>query len=96
MIPEMETRGGMGEEVEVGLEAGDPLFKLELLACRENILAVDNNVDEVEGSSVSGVLAMIPDFGIVPLSALSDSGTFGAESVATTGMEVKLHTEKKN
>lgn len=93
-MPVLETRG-MREEVEVGLEASEPLFKLALLADWKNILADDNDVDAAEGSAVSGVLEKISASGTVPLSALSDLCTSGTESFATTGTEVKLHIEKK-
>ena len=67
------------------------MFKLELFAGapKENMLAVEDDVDAAEGSEVSGVLKMRL------LSTLSDSGTFVTESVAPTASEARLHIKQE-
>lgn len=78
----------MGIETEEGIEAKDPLLKMELLA---PILAVGVGNDVADESAVSGVLEVIPAFELFLLSAPSNSGTFGTESVAL--IVKKLHIE---
>lgn len=79
----------MVEETDEGrIEAKDPLLKIELLA---PILAVGVGDDAADGSTVSGVLEVIPAFELFLLSTPPNSGTFGTESVALTVK--KLHKE---
>ena len=55
------TRDGVGEENEKGLEARDPLFKVELFfeAPNLNMLPSDLEVDMAEDIAVSGALKKI-------------------------------------
>lgn len=69
----MLTREGIDEENEKGLEARDPLFKVELLFEAPNLkmLPADDEVDTAEDTAASGVLKEIP-FRVFSLSVLSD------------------------
>ena len=67
------TRDGVDEENEKGLEARDPLFKLELFFEAPNLkmLPADVKVDMAEDNAVSSVLKKIP-FRVFSLLVLSD------------------------
>ena len=67
------TRDDVGEENEKGLEARDPLFKVELFLEAPNLkmLLADVEVDMAENIAVLGALKMIP-FRMFSLSVLSD------------------------
>lgn len=88
----MENRGGLGEENEQGVEARDPLLRLELLVVmpNENMPVVDDEVDTAEGV-VSDDLRKIPPFEPFLLSALSDSCSFVTDLVTPEAM---LHVGK--
>lgn len=82
----------MGEKNEEGLEATDPLFKIEVLAeVLIPILVVGVGDDAADESAVSDMLEVTSAFEHFLSSALSTSGTLGTESVAPT--VGKLHME---
>lgn len=86
----LKRRGGMVEGKD-GLEDRDPLFKKELLALvLTPILAVGVDVDAADENAVSGVLKVTPAFELFLLSAFSNSGTLGIESVAPATKVEKL------
>lgn len=86
----LKRRGGMVEGKD-GLEERDPLFKKELLAVvLTPILAVGVDVDAADENAVSGVLKVTPAFELFLLSAFSNSGTLGIESVAPATKVEKL------
>lgn len=84
----LKRRGGMVEGKD-GLEERDPLLKKELLAVTP-ILAVGVDVDAADENAVSGVLKVNPAFELFLLSAFSNSGTLGIESVAPATKVEKL------
>lgn len=86
----LKRRGGMVEGKD-GVEERDPLLKKELLAVALTpILAVGVDVDAADENAVSGVLKVNPAFDLFLLSAFSNSGTLGIESVAPATKVEKL------
>lgn len=90
----LKRRCGMVEGKD-GVEERDPLLKIELLAVALTpILAVGVDVDAADENAVSGVLKVNPAFELFLLSAFSNSGTLGIDSVAPATKVEKLQIKR--